>query len=143
VPNNESTTIAGDLSINTGLENDLVDISQLFVGGNTEIETGHGRDLVEFYIVNEFYGDVSINTGVHNDVVHASGSNTIHGNLLIQMGQGDDSVLGCRFRGIPGPEITVLGAALLVGGQGFDILGTPSQLIVDNGMLDIVGFESQ
>lgn len=113
-----NTVIVGDLYVNTGKDRDVIVFSGTNVGGNTEFSTGHGSDLVNLGR-NLFLGDLTINMGVHGDTlatVFSGGS--IVGNLLVEMGQGDDTIL--EVRSSDPPEFAIGGFATFDGGQGLD-----------------------
>ncbi len=131
--------VTGDLSIDTGKDDDTVSIAWLLVHGNVDISTGHGVDRVFLSGLTLFLGDATINTGLHDDLLTAGGEdNYVAGNLLVQMGQGDDFVAG--LFGFGGPQWEIDGSALFHGGQGYDPLPDTTDLIANP--LEIVGFES-
>lgn len=141
---NPGCAIAGNLYFNSGNGHDEIQMEKLCVSGAAHFTTGNGRDRIHFMGFNDFVGDVTINMGGHEDHIHAFGeSNTVYGNLSVQMGQGDDFVEGWRWAHDPtGPQLNVAGDAYFAGDQGFDTLRDPSSLIV-SGTLDIVGFEAE
>lgn len=157
---NPAAAIAGDLSINTGLDDDGVSFQGQVVLGTTFISTGHGADNIAISssfsdgdfdqaigIPSEFGGGLYINTGLHNDIVNfnvqrigdsysADGVAAMIGVFLeVQCGQGDDSV-GAFWS----PTIVdVLGTARIVGGQGSD---SCEDVIILADELTKIGFEN-
>lgn len=79
----------GNVSITTGVDDDLIGISGT-VGGNLLINTGNGSDQVNvtFALIS---GLTSILTGAGDDLVVIAGAN-FQGNVQIQTGSGDDTV---------------------------------------------------
>lgn len=107
-------SFTGDVTIDTGNGNDLIDVALL--SGNADITTGAGNDTVR-----SGFGDDMINTGMGNDSVLAG-----DGDDVVMTGGGRDTVRGgagndlLNGQGGSGDQITGgLGDDTLKGGTGF------------------------
>ncbi len=136
-------TVLGDLSIESGQGDDNILVWSLTLNGSLDISTSHGADKISLMgSLVEVGGSLHVNTGVHKDHVRIDGFVTVEGDLLLQLGQGDDSL---SLDGIlPRPRLVVGGSASLHGDQGVDpidrIYPLEDLIVVGEG-LDIVGFE--
>ena len=129
--------ITGDLYINTGKDRDLIVFSGISVGGNAEFSTGHGSDLVNLGR-NLFLRDLTINMGVHGDMLATvSSGGLIVGNLLVEMGQGDDTILAVRSSD---PQFAIGSFATFDGGQSVDTFDPSGMTDLDGNPIDPAKF---
>jgi hypothetical protein len=136
-----STTVLGNLYIESGQGYDDIVVWSLAVTGALDISTGHGSDDIWLKGSIEIGGNLHINTGVHKDHVMIDGLVTVDGDLLLQLGQADDFL---RLHGAPYPRLLVGGSASLYGDQGVDLIYRtyPLEMLIVAGVgVEIVGFE--
>jgi hypothetical protein len=140
-----SLTVLGDISIETGQGGDAIKAWSLILDGSLNISTGQGMDYI-LLGPSEIGGSLHVNTGVNLDQVVVDSPVTVGGDLLLDLGQGDD-VLTLSSFGVPVfPLVAVGGGASLHGDQGFDRIDklpwSLEKLIAAKGGLEVVGFES-
>lgn len=127
-------TISGSLYINTGKDDDNVSLANLQVGGDVEIDTGHGADRVSV-LDGDFLNDALINLGGSDDLLFVLNT-VVDGDVLVEAGQGNDFV----DTGLFGFGWFIQGAAVFSGGQGTDAIDLTG-LVNDPSQPVIVGFE--
>ncbi len=88
-------TIGGDLSVSTGTASDKVTLDTIIVGGITNVKLGDHKDTL-IVSGSTFEGDLSINTGSGQDTVSISdshiGNSEAGGDLSVSTGTASDKV---------------------------------------------------
>ena len=125
-PSDLGAVVLGDLNISSGDDDDIVEITKCWMGGNVGIETNGGGDAIILgtnyengspIAGNVFNANVTLATGEGDDAIGMT-DNTVHGDTLITMSQDDDELLIGDAPAFPANQFN--GAFEAHGGSGTD-----------------------